>query len=72
MLKQMVIENGWSGFNLTVPGFGGTVGGVYFKSVDYELTPDKLNANDRIKSIWVYSCPLKGRWTKILNKDIAG
>ena len=58
MLKQMVIENGWSAFNLAKPGIGGAMGGVWFKSVDYDLTPEKVAPSQHVKSIWIYSRPL--------------
>ena len=53
-LKAMVVENGWSGFALGMPGTDAE-GGCWFKKVGYKLTPSKLRVNMFVDNFHIYS-----------------
>ena len=66
----MVVEKGWTGFTLSKKGK------LFFKKVDYELTPDLLKPNGNAEGIWIYNP--KGhdtafeKWKSVPGRDIAG
>lgn len=71
-LKQMVVDNGWSGFTI-----GKNERGCWFKKSFYHLTSEKTRPNPSAKCIYIYSehtlpDPAPGTWEFVADKDIAG
>jgi hypothetical protein len=54
-LKEKVVENKWSGFGLGHPGVWSNTGCVFFKKVDYILTPENVHDSPHILNFWAYN-----------------